>query len=264
MLLQDKVVVVTGGANGIGRALCRRFADEGAAAVVVTDIDEAAALILADEIGGIGIGIGCDVGSEADVQKVVTRTVEEFGRIDLFCSNAGITVNGGLETTDAEWERMWQVNVLSRVYAARAVLPAMLARGSGYFLQTVSAAGLLTEIGSASYSVTKHADLAYAEWLSSIYGREGIGISCICPLGVETDMLDPNDPIHQFLQVAAITPEQVADSVVEGLNDEQFLILPHPEVAEFFQMKADDHDRWLRGMQRLNQKLTKKRSRRAA
>ena len=262
MQLQDKVVVVTGGANGIGRALCQRFANEGAAAVVVTDIDKAAALKLADEIGGTGIG--CDVSIEADVQNVVSRTLEECGRIDLFCSNAGITVNGGLETTDAEWERMWKVNVLSRVYAARAVLPSMLERGSGYFLQTVSAAGLLTEIGSASYSVTKHADLAYAEWLSSIYGRDGIGVSCICPLGVETDMLDPDDPIHQFLQVAAITPEQVADSVVEGLTDERFLILPHPEVADFFQMKADDHDRWLRGMQRLNQKLTKKRSRRAA
>jgi len=241
MQLQDKVVVVTGGANGIGRALCRRFANEGAAAVVVTDIDETAALKLADEIGGIGIG--CDVGVEADIQQVVAHTMEEFGQIDLFCSNAGITVNGGLETGDAEWQRMWQVNVLSRVYAARAVLPSMLARGAGYFLQTVSAAGLLTEIGSASYSVTKHADLAYAEWLSSIYGRDGIGVSCICPLGVETDMLDPDDPIHQFLQVAAITPEQVADSVVEGLNDERFLILPHPEVADFFQMKADDHDR---------------------
>jgi NAD(P)-dependent dehydrogenase (short-subunit alcohol dehydrogenase family) len=262
MQLQDKVVVVTGGANGIGRALCRRFSDEGAAAVVVTDIDEAAAMTLAEEIGGLGLG--CDVGIEAEIQHVVNRTQEEHGRIDLFCSNAGITVNGGLETTDAQWQQMWQVNVLSRVYAARAVLPSMLARGSGYFLQTVSAAGLLTEIGSASYSVTKHADLAYAEWLSSIYGREGIGVSCICPLGVETDMLDPDDPIHQFLQVAAITPEQVADSVIDGLNEERFLILPHPEVADFFQIKAGDHDRWLRGMQRLHQKLTKKRSRKAA
>jgi NAD(P)-dependent dehydrogenase (short-subunit alcohol dehydrogenase family) len=262
MQLQDKVVVVTGGANGIGRALCRRFAEEGAAAVVVADIDEAAALALADEIGGLGLG--CDVGVEADIQHVVDRTQAEHGCIDLFCSNAGITVNGGLNTTDAQWQRMWQVNVLSRIYAARAVLPSMLARGSGYLLQTVSAAGLLTEIGSASYSVTKHADLAYAEWLSSIYGREGIGVSCICPLGVETDMLDPDDPIHQFLQVTAITPEQVADSVIEGLSEERFLILPHPEVADFFQIKAGDHDRWLRGMQRLHQKLTKKLSRRAA
>jgi short-subunit dehydrogenase len=182
----------------------------------------------------------------------------------VFCSNAGITVKGGLETTDDEWQRMWQVNVMSRIYAVRAVLPTMLTRGAGYFLQTVSAAALLTEIGSAAYSVTKHADLAYAEWLSSNYGRQGIGVSCICPLGVETDMLDADDPVHQFLQVTAITPEEVAEAVVAGLDAERFLILPHPQVAEFYQMKADDHDRWLRGMQRLQQKWTRKQQRRVA
>lgn len=261
MELQDKIVVVTGGAHGIGRALCQRFAEEGAATVIVADIDESAAKEVADDVAGLGLR--CDVGVEADIQQVVERTQNRFGRIDLFCSNAGITVKGGLETVDADWERMWQVNLMSRVYAVRAVLPAMLERGSGYLLQTASAAALLTEIGSASYSVTKQADLAYAEWLSTNYGRRGIGISCVCPLGVETDMLDEDDPIHQFLQVQSITADEVADAVVAGLYNERFLILPHPQVDEFVRMKVDDYDRWVRGMQRLHQKLTKKQTRRA-
>lgn len=256
MQLQDKVVVVTGGAHGIGRAMSERFAAEGAKSVVIADVDDRAAREFGNEIGALGLY--CDVGREADVRRVIDRTLGEFGRIDLFCSNAGVTVKGGACTPDADWQRLWEVNVLSRVYAARAVLPQMLAQGSGYLLQTVSAAGLLTEIGSAAYSVTKHADLALAEWLSANYGRRGIGVSCICPLGVETDMLDPDDPIHQFLAISSVTPEEVAKAVVEGLADERFLILPHPEVAEFFQHKAADYDRWLRGMQRLHEKLTRK------
>jgi short-subunit dehydrogenase len=152
---------------------------------------------------------------------------------------------------------------MSRVYAARAVVPGMLQQGSGYLIQVASAAGLLTEIGSAAYSVTKHADLALAEWLSVQYGRDGLRVSCVCPLGVETDMLDPGDPIHQFLQVQSIPPSAVAEAIVQGMAEETFLILPHPQVKEFFQMKADNHDRWIRGMQRLNQKLTNKRKRAA-
>lgn len=261
MQIEDKVAVVTGGARGIGRAICERFAREGARAVVVVDKDEWEAKLIARLIGGTAFG--CDVGRESEVQNVVEQTVDRFGRIDVFISNAGITTKGGVETSNDDWQRLWDVNVMSRLYAARAAVPAMLDRGEGYLVQVASAAGLLTEIGSAAYSVTKHADLALAEWLSVQYGRQGIRVSCVCPLGVETDMLDPEDPIHQFLQVQSITAADVAESLVQGMADECFLILPHPQVEEFFQMKADDHDRWIRGMQRLNQKLTRKRQKAA-
>eukprot|EP00913_Durusdinium_trenchii_P008821 g8287.t1 len=224
--------------------------------------DQAAADEVALQLGGLAVC--CDVGVENDIQTLVARTEERFGPIDLFCSNAGITVKGGLETSDDDWRRMWDVNFFSRMYAARAVVPGMLKRGSGYLLHVASAAGLLTEIGSASYTVTKHADVAFAEWLSVHYGREGIGVSVVCPLGVETAMIDHDDPIHRYLQIKAIGPGDVADAVVEGLSDERFLILPHPEVAEFFQLKTDDHDRWLRGFQRLRQKLVAKRKAKAA
>lgn len=262
MEIQDQVVVVTGGAHGIGRALCERFAREGAAGVVVADVDFPAAQRVAEEVGGLAVF--CNVGVRADINRLVDDAIRRYGRIDLFCSNAGITTKGGLEVADCDWQRMWEVNVMSRLYAAQAVVPAMLERGGGYLLHTASAAGLLTEIGSAPYSVTKHADLALAEWLSVQYGREGIGVSCMCPLGVETAMLDPEDPIHQFLQIQSVTVEDVADAVMAGLAEEQFLILPHPQVAEFFGLKAEDHDRWLRGMQRLNQKLTRRKQKRAA
>lgn len=262
MEIQNQVVVVTGGAHGIGRALCERFAQEGAAGVVVADVDFPAAEQVAQQINGLAVF--CNVGVRADIDRLVDDSIRRYGRIDLFCSNAGITTKGGLEVADCDWQRMWEVNVLSRLYAAQAVVPAMLEQGGGYLLHTASAAGLLTEIGSAAYSVTKHADLALAEWLSVQYGRDGIGVSCMCPLGVETAMLDPEDPIHQFLQIQSVTVEDVADSVIAGLADEQFLILPHPQVAEFFGLKAEDHDRWLRGMQRLNQKLTRRKQKRAA
>lgn len=256
MDIKNKVAVVTGGANGIGKALCERFAAEGARAVIVSDLELAATTAVADSIGGHPIV--CDVGREADVVNLVDEVTNRFGNIDLFCSNAGITVKGGIESLNDDWQRMWDVNVMSRVYAARAVVPGMLEHGSGYLLQTASAAALVTEIGSATYSVTKQADLALAEWLAVQYGRQGIGVSCLCPLGVETDMLDHDDPIHQFLQLQSISPQDVAESVVAGLREESFLILPHPQVAEFFEMKAADHDRWVSGMQRLNEKLTRK------
>ncbi len=262
MDLRGKTVVVTGGAHGIGRALCERFAAEDAAGVVVADIDATAAAEVAESIGGIAVC--CDVANEESIRSLVETAETEFGPIDLFCSNAGITHKGGMETPDEDWQRLWEVNFLSRLYAARAVIPGMLQRGSGYILQTASAAGLLTEIGSAAYSVTKHADVAFAEWLSVQYGREGIGVSVICPLGVETAMLDPEDPVHRFLQVSAISAEDVAESVIAGLAQERFLILPHPQVAEFFQMKTDDHDRWLRGFQRLRQKLQRESAQKAA
>jgi NAD(P)-dependent dehydrogenase (short-subunit alcohol dehydrogenase family) len=250
MKLLGKVVVVTGGANGIGRALCRRFAAEGARAVVVADLQEAAGRQVAAEIGGLAIVT--DVGVETDLGRLVEQTTAAFGPIDLFCSNAGISIGGGVEASDASWQHIWQVNVMAHVYAARAVLPGMLARGQGYLLQTVSAAGLLTQLGSAPYSVTKHAALGLAEWLAITYTGQGIKVSCLCPQGVRTDMVaQAPDAIGALLRESLIEPETVADAVVAGLVEERFLILPHPEVAKYFQNKANDYERWLRGMRRL-------------
>jgi NAD(P)-dependent dehydrogenase (short-subunit alcohol dehydrogenase family) len=250
MKLSGKVVVVTGGANGIGRALCRRFAAEGARAVVVADVEESGAQAVAAEVGGIAQRT--DVAKEADIVALVKRAVEAYGQIDLFCSNAGIGIEGGVETPDSEWQRIWEVNYMAHVYAARAVLPAMLARGDGYLLQTVSAAGLLTQIGSAPYAVTKHAALSLAEWLSITHGDAGIKVSALCPQGVRTRMLENAEfGGGAFILETAIEPEQVALAVVEGLDKETFLILPHPEVAEYIRRKATDYDRWLRGMRRL-------------
>jgi len=253
MRVHDKVVVVTGGGRGIGAAMCRRFSREGAR-VVVTDIDPVAE-VLARECGGLAIV--ADVAVEEEVRRIVSQTLEVHGRIDLFCSNAGISVGGTLErTTNADWQRIWDVNVMAHVYAARAVLPVMLAAGGGYLLQTASAAGLLTQIGSAPYAVTKHAAVAFAEWLAVTYGDRGINVSCLCPQGVRTRMLEEADgAARSLLAENALDPDAVADAVVMGLANEQFLILPHPEVAEYVRRKAEDPDRWLRGMRRLQARL---------
>jgi NAD(P)-dependent dehydrogenase (short-subunit alcohol dehydrogenase family) len=256
MQLQDKVIVVTGGAGGIGAALCRRFAALGARGVVVADRDGAGAGRVAAECGQSALAITADVAVEHEVRHLVEQATAAYGPIDLFCSNAGISAAGGVELPDADWRRVWDVNVMAHIYAARAVLPGMLARGAGYLLQTASAAGLLTQLGSAPYSVTKHAALALAEWLAITYGDAGIKVSCLCPQGVRTTMLDQAPGgIGAMLRASAIEPEAVADAVVAGLADERFLILPHPEVAEYFRRKASDHDRWLHGMRRLQQKL---------
>jgi NAD(P)-dependent dehydrogenase (short-subunit alcohol dehydrogenase family) len=249
MELKDKVAVVTGGATGIGRALCRRFAKEGAH-VVVADIDEQGAAEVAQSIDGLALKI--DVSVEADVIRLVAKATESFGRVDLFCSNAGIALDGGPEASDEGWQRIWGVNVMAHIYAARAVLPQMLERGDGYLLQTASAAGLLTQVGSAPYSVTKHAAVAFAEWLAITYGDQGIKVSCLCPQGVRTNMLEQARG-GAFLREGALDPDRVAGIVVAGLRDECFLILPHPEVLEYFRRKSDDYDRWIRGMRRLNE-----------
>jgi NAD(P)-dependent dehydrogenase (short-subunit alcohol dehydrogenase family) len=255
MDLKGAVAVVTGGANGIGEAMCRRFAAEGAAGIVVADRDSRAHAIAKDL--DAGIAVIADVALEADVRRIVTETLDAFGRIDLFCSNAGVFTAGGEDTNDADWERIWQINVLSHIYAARAVVPAMLAGGGGYLLQTASAAGLLTQIGSAPYAVTKHAAVAFAEWLAITYGDQGLKVSCLCPQGVRTRMLeDAAGPARTLVAATAIEPTGVADAVVDGLRAERFLILPHPEVAEYFRRKADDYDRWLRGMRRLQREMT--------
>lgn len=250
MQLRDKVTIVTGAGRGIGAALAGRFAREGARAVYVVDRDEAPAHEVAGQCGGIAVV--ADVADESQIQDLVATAYDRFGRIDLFCSNAGIMQDGGLEVTDAEWQRAWEVNFLSHVYAARAVVPKMVEQGGGYLLQTASAAGLLTQIGAAPYSVTKHAAVAFAEWLSITYHRQGIRVSCLCSQGVHTRMLDESrSALADALRPSALMPGQVADAVVEGLAEGRFLILPHPEVGVYFQNRANDNERWLRGMRRL-------------
>ena len=251
MELNGRVIVVTGGAQGIGRALVRRFAADGPEAIVVADINADGARAVADEVGGDAVQ--CDVSHEEDVVRLIEETEVSQGRIDVFCSNAGIAVAGGPEASDADWQRIWEVNVLSHVYVARHVLPGMLARREGYIVGTVSAAGLLNHLFAAPYGVSKAAALSLFEWLSIAHGDSGIRISCLCPQGVKTDMLATERRLlrTEFLTASALEPEVVADAVVEGIARENFLILPHPEVAEYFQRKATDYDRWLRGMRRL-------------
>jgi NAD(P)-dependent dehydrogenase (short-subunit alcohol dehydrogenase family) len=249
MDLRDRVVVVTGGAGGIGRALCRRFAAEGAAGVVVSDLDEAGTRTVADEVGGLAVP--ANVAVEAEVANLVRRALDSFGRIDLFCSNAGILYDGGPEVPNEKWQRIWEVNVMSHLYVARAVLPGMLERGEGYLLGTISAAALLNHLGAMPYAVTKAAALSLFEWLAINHGDDGIRVSCVCPQGVRTAMIAGEGASNALLAAGALAPEEVATSVLEGVRAERFLILPHPEVAEYFQRKAGDYDRWLKGMRRL-------------
>jgi NAD(P)-dependent dehydrogenase (short-subunit alcohol dehydrogenase family) len=255
MNIRNKVVIVTGGGNGIGRALCRRFAADGARGVVVADLDAKAAANVAEEIGGLAVTT--DVSNESENVRLVYQAIKAFGPIDLFCANAGIAGEaGGVDVANDVWQRIWDVNVMSHIYGVRAVLPGMLARGDGYLLHTASAAGLLTQVNGAPYSVTKHAVVALAEWLSIAHGDAGIKVSCLCPQGVRTQMLLGDDGERvSFLLEGAIEPEDVAEAVVAGLAQERFLILPHPEVAEYFRRKANDYDRWLKGMRRMNAQI---------
>ena len=254
MEVADRVVVVTGGGRGIGRALARGFARAGAEAVIVADVDADGAWSVAREIGGMAIK--CDVSREDEVADLARKTLTAKGRIDIFCSNAGIAVGGGPEAANSDWQRIWDINLMSHVFAARHVLPAMLDRKEGYLLGTVSAAGLLNHVFAAPYGVTKAAALSFFEWLAIAHGEEGIRVSCLCPQGVNTDMLAAERRLGlNFLTAGALEPEQVADVVLEGIRNEKFLILPHPEVAEYFNRKAQDYDRWLRGMRRLRANL---------
>ncbi|MBV8234213.1 MAG: SDR family oxidoreductase [Acidimicrobiia bacterium] len=254
MEIAGKHVVVTGGGNGIGRALCRRFAAEGARAVVVADLDGDGARAVAGELGGTAVQV--DVSVEREVVDLVETATTANGPIDLFCANAGIITSGGLDDANEQWDRILGVNLMAHVYAARALIPGWVARGEGYLLHTASAAGLLTGIGQLPYSVTKHGVVALAEWLSITYGDAGVKVSCLCPQGVRTNMLmGAGDDSSNFLLPGSKSPEEVADVVVSGLGDERFLILPHPEVAEYFRRKADDYDRWLRGMRRMQAQI---------
>ncbi len=258
MKLADAVVVVTGATGGIGAALARRFAAEGAAGLVLSDLAAEPLEGLAAEIAGPEVvTVPADVSTATEVTGVVTTALDRFGHVDLFCSNAGIATGRGLEASDEDWERAWSINVLSHLHAARAVLPSMLERGSGYLLQTCSAAGLLTSPGDAAYAVTKHGAVALAEWLAVTYGEAGIRVSALCPQGVRTPMVTDglaagNVAARVVAAAGAILePDELAEAVVRGLDAERFLILPHPEVATFLQHKAADHDRWIVGMRRL-------------
>ena len=252
MKVAGKVVIVTGGASGIGKALVERFHKEGAKALIVADLNGAGAEAVAKSVGGIAVQ--ADVTKEADVQRIARTAEEEFGRIDLFCSNAGISradpdIDNPGSPPDAAWELAWGVNVMAHVYAARAALPGMIARKSGWFLNTVSAAGLLSQIGSAVYSTSKHAAIGFGEHLAIATKENGIGVSLLCPQAVDTPMLGGAAGSQNVDGVLA--PSDVAAAVVAGLAAETFLILPHEQVVTYMQRKTGDYDRWIRGMVRL-------------
>ena len=246
MEFRDTVCVVTGGAGGIGRALGSAFLAEGAQTVILADLDRDTVDAAAEELGAVGVV--CDVTEQANVQRLVEEVEDDHGPIDLFCSNAGFSIDGGLEVADDGWLLLWDLHVMAHVYAARAVLPSMVSRGSGYLLQTVSAAGLLASLTSLPYTVTKHASLALAEWLAITHRDHGIRVSAICPLVVDTP-LSGRFSLDTVGEMAR--PEDVATAAVDGIRTERFLILPQPEVAEYVSRKAQDTDRWLGSMSKL-------------
>lgn len=264
MELAGKVAVVTGGASGIGRALAVRFAQEGAAGVVIGARDLVAAERVVSEIGDRAIAVACDVRDREQVAGLIAAA-DRFGPVDLFCANAGVgPAARGLAAGSGEWDAALDVNVRAHVVAAELLVPQWLQRGGGYFLSTASAAGLTTQIGSATYAVSKHAAVAFAEWLSVSYGDRGIVVSCLCPMGVDTGMLDAGakdasgaSPSSRIVTGAGsiLQPEDVAQAVVEAIRENRFLVLPHPEVLTFFQRKASDYERWLSGMRRLQDSL---------
>jgi NAD(P)-dependent dehydrogenase (short-subunit alcohol dehydrogenase family) len=275
MEITNRVAVVTGGASGIGRSIAVALAAAGAGGVVVADIDGAGAAKVAAEIEAAGhraLAVAADVSREADVQSLVAQAEAAFGPVDLFFSNAGIIVAGGVEVPDDAWQRIWGINVHSHVYAARALLPGMLARGGGYLVITASAAGLLTQLGSAPYAVTKHAAVALAEWLSITYGDQGLIVSALCPQAVTSNLaatsrrelgadavptgIEETGGSAQAAVDGVLEADAVADIVLAGVAAEQFLILPHPDVATYERRRTDDRERWLRGMRRMQARLS--------
>jgi NAD(P)-dependent dehydrogenase (short-subunit alcohol dehydrogenase family) len=257
MDIREKVVLVTGAASGIGAAVARRFAHDGAGVVIVTDIDAVGIAAVAEEIGGEAFVL--DVTDETRTAEVIAQVEKSYGRVDLLCLNAGIPTDGSVDAPNDDWRRTWDVNVMAHVYATRYALPGMLERGSGYILTTASAAGLLTNIGAAPYSVTKHAAVALAEWIAVTYGEQGIKVSCLCPQFVDTPMLEAfgaqSDETRTWVEAIAISTEDVAQVVADGIAEERFLILPHPEVGDYFRNKATDYDRWIKGMQKLQRSM---------
>lgn len=253
MNLADRVVVITGGGSGIGAAMARRFAEESPRSLVIADLDGGAAAEVAAEVGGQSREV--DVSSSEQTDELIDWVEEVIGPVDLFCANAGYGHAGTEQDSSETWLRMWQVNLMSHVHAARRLIPGWRSRGEGYFLSTASAAGLLTNLKAAQYTVTKHAAVALAEWLAVTYGDDGVKVSCLCPMGVRTPFLNSATEFHDLLDPVAISPEEVAESVVAGLAKEQFLILPHPEVERFIQNKANDYDHWIAGMQKIQRRV---------
>lgn len=251
MELKDKIIVVTGAASGIGRAMCIRYAAEGATAVICVDRDEVGAQETAKQINSIAIKV--DVADETQIKSMIDRVEAEVGPIDLFCSNAGISVAGGVEVPNDEWQRIWDINVMSHVWAARHLVPMMAARGGGYLLNTSSAAGLLNQVGSAPYGVTKHAAVGLAEWMAMTYGDQGIKVSVLCPQAVRTEMTRGHED-HVAAIDGMMEPDVVAEACVQTIRDETFLVLPHKEVIGYMKAKTENYDRWIGGMRKLNRK----------
>ncbi len=261
MDLVDKITVVTGAGSGIGRSLAHRFIARGARLVVCADLNGAEAQATAEAIGAKAEGVALDVGDEAAIEALVADVEARHGGIDVFVSNAGYGQRGGLDLATADWERMMRVHTWSHLAAARAVIPGMVARGGGYLLNTASAAGLLTQMDSGPYAVSKHAAVAFAEWIAINYGDQGIGVSVLCPQAVRTNILGPDavksgkTNSNQAAGDGILEPDDVADACIQAMADERFLVLPHPEVATYFERKAADYDRWLGGMRRFRDKL---------
>ena len=256
MEVENKRVIITGSANGIGSSLSRAFKKRNVESMILVDLDELNNTKLSNEVGGIPYK--ADVGSEDDIIKLVEFAKQEMGGIDIFCSNAGISGAGGLlNTSNEDWSNIWNVNVMSHIHAAKHTLPIMLEQGSGYFMNTASAAGLLTQLGAAGYSVTKSAAVSFAEWLKITYGERGIGVSCLCPQGVRTPMVeDAPEIVGSLVSIdGLLEPDVVANEVIECIEKDQFLITPHPEVLEYMKIKASDPDRWINGMQSLATQL---------
>ena len=249
MELKDKIVVVTGAASGIGRALAIRFAAEGAKSVICADLNLVGAQETAQEINGVALEV--NVGREEDIASMIDKVENEIGPIDLFFSNAGILAIGGVEVANEEWQRIWDVNVMSHVWAARHMIPRMVARGGGYLLSTASAAGLLNQVGSAPYGVTKHAAVGLAEWLAMTHGDDGIKVSVLCPQAVRSEMTLGHEEGVAAMD-GMLEPEVVADACVETIRNETFLVLPHPEVLTYMRNKTENYDKWIGGMRKLN------------
>lgn len=258
MELRDRIAVVTGGANGIGLAIAEAFLAEGAERVVVADLDPVRIDEVVDRLGERAVGFVADVSEADEIEALVERVEAEIGPIDVFVSNAGIGTGMGLDADEEAWERIWHVNVLAHVHAARAVVPSMISRGGGYLVSTASAAGLLAQIGDLPYSVTKHAAVAVAEWLALTYRDDGIRVSCLCPQGVRTDMIAGTGAaaVDTVLSQGVIEPEDAAGALVDAMRKERFLVLPHTEVATYYERRATDTDRWLAGMARLQSRIT--------
>lgn len=249
MDISDKIIVVTGAASGIGRALCRAFAAHGARAVACVDIDADGAEVVAREINGMAFIV--DVRDEAQIAAMIDKVEDRLGPIDLFCSNAGVLIEGGVDVANDDWQRLWDINVMAHVWAARHVVPLMAARGGGYLLNTASAAGLLNQIGSAPYGVTKHAAVGLAEWLAITHFDAGIKVSVLCPQAVRSAMTDGLEDNVAFID-GMLEPEVAAQACIAAIEAETFLVLPHPGVLEYMRNKTADYDRWLGGMRKLN------------